>query len=90
MERQNIFTAAHGRRQTARRRRIDSANGCACPNPATIGWFPPPESNASKSESLGDFLNGVNAPAPATARIAKFSERAFINNSSWICHEAPA
>jgi hypothetical protein len=90
MERRDIFTAAQSRRQTARRRRIDSAHQCARPNPATIGGFPTSESNAPKSVVSGDFLNCVNAPDPAAARIAKFPERAFINNSSWICHEAPA
>jgi len=90
MSRQAAFMAAQNRRQTARRRRIDSVSACPRPNPATIGRFPTTESNASKLVFIAKLFNCINALTSAVASIAKFPERAFINNSSWICHEAPA
>jgi hypothetical protein len=78
------------RRQTARRRRIDSAQRPARPNLATIGGFPCfiPSLRAGRRLEIFSIVSMLRHQQRPDLR--EFPERAFINNSSWICHEAPA
>jgi hypothetical protein len=76
------------RRQTARRPRIDPPNRDVRLNQATIRRLGLLHSVAGRLPPADDFPNRINDSSLALARLRQFPERAFINNSSWICHEA--